>query len=260
MVEIDRFPTVVVHGTRAIGVGPFDNPVAQMPLERHRTAIQPRVRKHSVKRPGFKTRAGRELRAHRMAELNLTATVRQFLGDHAMTTGPTVVDRIGIALGVGRTTFRQQNGGIVFMPCAACPIVPHTNPGCPRHAVGLKLVDPATGVIDHLVRQLRRRQNRRGKVLNAYRRFGVDRGAGCDHPRFRIKGEKRLIGQTMVRVRVGKRNMVMICLNTRQRKARIKWRSISLGNHQPRLSGETLRRLGTNRQIRDGVQHATTNI
>ena len=48
MIEIDGFPTVVMHRTRRIRAGKGHDPIAQMALERDGTAVQAIIRKHGI--------------------------------------------------------------------------------------------------------------------------------------------------------------------------------------------------------------------
>ena len=56
-----------------------------------------------------------------MAELHLTAAIGQFFGNHAVTAGPAVMQRVSGALRVGATRFWQDQVGRVFMARAAVP-------------------------------------------------------------------------------------------------------------------------------------------
>ena len=94
--------------------------------------------------------AGGGFGPHRRAELDLAATVGQFLGHHAVPAGPGVVEREGLALGVGAALTGEDQIGRVFVPRPAGAGFAQADAGGPGGADQVKLADPLAGDVDHL--------------------------------------------------------------------------------------------------------------
>ena len=58
--------------------------IAQVPLESHAAAVEPIVGKYGVKLSSFKTLRQAVVAVAGMTKLDLSASIRQFFGDHLM--------------------------------------------------------------------------------------------------------------------------------------------------------------------------------
>ena len=190
VVEINRFPTVVVNRARPIGVREFHDPVPQMPLERDRAAVDPGIREGGVKRGRREMRGRFRFCPAGVAELDLPPPVGQFFGHHTVPAGPAVMKGAGLPRRMGGARRRQQKTGKMFVPRAPGPVLARAHACRPGRGNGLKLTAPATGEIDHFPRVLRRGENRRGQPVQREGFRRVDLGPGRDHVGFGVDPEK----------------------------------------------------------------------
>ncbi len=163
MVEIDRFPAIVMHRARGIRLGPRHHIITDVPLERRRASVQPSVRHTEQKRCRFKSGA-LPLRACRMAPLDVAATIRQFFGQHDMATWPPVMHAKSDALGVCACLFAEKRKRWMLVPRTACTRLAFEYSGLPRLPFGLELTNPTPCKVANIAR-LRSRQHRRGQMV-----------------------------------------------------------------------------------------------
>ena len=173
VVEVDRFPAIVVHRAEAVVVGPRHDAVAQVALKGHRATIEAGLGIGDVEGGGLERCCGLRFHPGGVAKLDLAAAIGEFFGDHLVPAGPAIVKPVGLPLGVGATGTWDQKTGEMFMACAARAVLAVAHTGRPRGAVGLKLAGPAACKVDHLFALLRRRQNGCRKPVQMHGAVGL---------------------------------------------------------------------------------------
>ena len=208
VVEIDRLPAVVMHRAGCVGLRPRHDAVAQVTLETDGAAVQAGVGIGRVKRRSLEPGAGQGVAGSGVAELDLAAAVGQFLGQHAVTAGPAVVQGVRLSTRIGATAGGQDDRGEVFVPGAPGAVVAGADTGGPERRDGLEFVAPAPRKVDHLVGQLRAGQDGGGEPVTQDGRLAVQRRAGGDDAGRGVGGKAEGQGQAEVLVRVGERQGV----------------------------------------------------
>ena len=111
-----------MHRARCVRFWPCHDPVAQVALERDRTAVKASVGVCDIQWRGLKLRLRFGFHTGGVAPLDLTASIGQFFSEHSVTTRPTVMKRIGLAHGVGGASTGDNQTGEMLVPSAACAI------------------------------------------------------------------------------------------------------------------------------------------
>ena len=100
MVKVDSFPTVVMYRPRDLTLWPRHNLITGMALKCCGASVQSVPRICCIKCCGLKAGGGFCFHSRRVAELDLTPPIGQFLGDHFVSAGPAIVKAIRLAVGI----------------------------------------------------------------------------------------------------------------------------------------------------------------
>ena len=249
-----------MHRTGARGIGEGDDPVAQMPLKGHGATVQAIIGEHRVKRRGGKAGGRLGLDPGGVAKLHLTAAVGQLFGNHPVAAGPAVVKPVGMAGGISGASAGHDQPGEMFVAGAAGAVLAVADAGRPGGTVHLELAAPAAGEIDHLVAGLGRRKDRGREPVQVHRRGRLDLGPCLDHMGLRIDREQRAIAQHTGLIAKAQGQPGVVFLGAVEAELGQEGLAGGIADHQPGLAGKAARRLGAERQLRVGIEHAAGHV
>ncbi len=249
-----------MDGPGADGIGKRQYPVAQMTLEGRCTTVDPVGRKGGVERGRCEPVRGLALDPRGVAELHLAAAIGQFLGHHPMPARPAVVEGVGLALGIRGAPAGHDEAGKMLMPRPPGPAFAGADARSPGCGVHLELAAPPPGEIEHLIRKLRRRQDRRRQPVEMHRRIAFDFGRSFDEGRKRVDREVRPIVEAKRFVPVTQKQPVLAFIGIDETEAWQKRPATCIAQDEAGLARKAARRFGADRQLRIAVEHAACHV